>query len=113
MCINDQCYKSGEYGDDKVMVMVDTSDGYKAEDLDVEEAKKTLSAQTGIRVEEIVMGWSADEKGDVIRVLLYFENEEDANSAVKTILEMKDEEGCQHGKNKFMAQYAFRNEEHA
>jgi len=98
MCINDACIESKpseSSSEERVSVVIEFN-GVQVTDLNMAELISNISVLSGVDSSEFTVGVEVDDKGYIVRVVLYLNDAETATVIAKSV-DGIEEEGCHYG----------------
>jgi len=85
VCMNDRCIEDKSVMDEKVKIEIEIEEGLKAIEMNTSDFVESLSLQLGIEKELISMAYECDNEGNIVRIILYVNNEQDVNAIVEGV----------------------------
>ena len=96
LCLNnDKCVLSNEIPEDKkAYVEIEVNDGVKVTDINITEIIDTINILCNISSAEIAIGYENDDYGNIIRVMIYIDDENKANDIADMMTKMSKNDDC-------------------
>jgi len=96
-CVNDTCIVKAPPSDKDWSVEIELQEGVTVNDMNVTDVLETIRLQCGIDTASVTVAWESDEKGNIIRIILYLEDEDEANKLSVSVNKMEKGKGCEFG----------------
>ena len=97
LCVNEECVEDKTDVHDKSWSVEIIVEDVNPMEVNASETIRSISNLTGIEVDKMTVVMEMDEHGHIVRVTVYVEDEESAQTIADALKAIKQEEGCIYG----------------